>query len=472
MALYSSGGKLVTSGGGAFFSGGILTPPNTYSATTDTNVYAEPTPPTWGAAGSIITDSIFNNRILRVTDSSSAGVNKSWAPTSGSVSDNRWNADGTRFTIINSDGGSYMVLDFNASTFQATPRMVNGAYLLSIGIGVSGSSDLFWDTSNPDLLIGLDSSNNVKSYDIITTTLTLIWDTSSLGGGAGGWMLNDICRANGRLIVRAGAQDSATLVASFDSGSSTTHKLDCNAGTLDGVSIPLYVNGVSQPWTAVTIHGVFAGQEGRYCMITPTGGVVGTYTNPSRLLWDIDGGIVSLLEVDLGGHSTLAYGQLINNDYLGGAHPYTPYQMLNRDITTSGGMSAPSMLNNAGSTYDGSPGDVDTYCAWVNAQPGRQVPVMWSTFANPSTPNPDDPTITVKWQREILAIATDGSQTVYRFCHHYSYGNGGYYYDGALASISPNGLYIMFSSNWANSLGTGSGHPYREDVFIVELKAA
>jgi cell division septation protein DedD len=59
---------------------------------------------------------------------------------------------------------------------------------------------------------------------------------------------------------------------------------------------------------------------------------------------------------------------------------------------------------------------------------------------------------------ELVLVATDGSQRVKRFAHHYSVFQS--YYDTPRANISRDGRYIAFSSNWGGSS--------RRDLFIAQ----
>jgi hypothetical protein len=88
------------------------------------------------------------------------------------------------------------------------------------------------------------------------------------------------------------------------------------------------------------------------------------------------------------------------------------------------------------------------------------------------------------WDNEIIAIQTDGGAagaTVWRFAHHRSDIrrddgiDGTYFWYQPHASISPNGRWALFTSNWEKTLGTAvGGEPdglYRTDVFVVALAA-
>jgi hypothetical protein len=65
-------------------------------------------------------------------------------------------------------------------------------------------------------------------------------------------------------------------------------------------------------------------------------------------------------------------------------------------------------------------------------------------------------------RREILQVATDGSQRVRRLAHHHSIYKT--YFDSPRANISRDGRFVAFSSNWG-------GRP-RHDLFVVRIPPA
>jgi hypothetical protein len=82
------------------------------------------------------------------------------------------------------------------------------------------------------------------------------------------------------------------------------------------------------------------------------------------------------------------------------------------------------------------------------------------------------------WDDELIAVATDGSNKVWRFAHMHA-AQTGYYFTVPFAHVSPDGRYALINSNWGGTLGTASevqgtynGTPAdqkRVDVFLIEL---
>lgn len=461
MALYSSGGNLVMSGGGAIFSGGIPTPPNTYSATTNTNVYTDGSPPTLGAAGTTYTDPTFGTTILRVTDantlSSFSRTGISFFPTDGSAEIRRCNVGCTRF-LSHCQGGEDLIFDFNASGFTASLHTVNGSYSPNISPGPVFANSCFSST-DPDTIYGVDGSNNVSAYDIVSDSLTSnVWNTSGISGAAG---YNDfsLALANGVMVMMLGAQDTATLVGTYDPSGPTQRVLDVNAGTINGVTAQIYIGGTATSWIAFSVHNVTIGQDGRYVKITPTGTNVGTHTG--YVIWDIQTGTVSLVSVNIGGHQAVGYGYMTNAD------PNNGYEVRIRSLTSQSGIANPTLLNTNSYTAENY---YDQYQSWENAQSGRLVPLGWTHCTEAvAGPYPYHPTITNPWQREVTAIATDGSGTVWRFAHTFMYDNGDFQ-EECFAHMFANGLYFLFHSNMQNTLGTSSADgSLRTDLFLAKL---
>jgi len=107
------------------------------------------------------------------------------------------------------------------------------------------------------------------------------------------------------------------------------------------------------------------------------------------------------------------------------------------------------------------------HSSWFNASTNPEAPVLFSRYNISTPPSP------VPWYGEIIAAATDGSNTVWRFAHNHNGGLVGSYTGQSFAQISNDGRWALFSSPWDGTLGPSSGdfdYPTRLDTFIVELK--
>jgi len=175
------------------------------------------------------------------------------------------------------------------------------------------------------------------------------------------------------------------------------------------------------------------------------------------------------------GHDALGYGYYINQDCC----TSTTWDAVQWQIRS---FSAPSttrdLINPVLTPKEVSLAD---HQSWTNAQSSALVPVISGTFryGNNTTP----------WRAmddEIIAIQTDAAAgataTVWRFAHHRSIvANDNnpaatyFWYEPRLI-VSQDGRWALFTSNWDKTLGTDPrgevGGTYRQDAFVVELKAS
>jgi hypothetical protein len=71
---------------------------------------------------------------------------------------------------------------------------------------------------------------------------------------------------------------------------------------------------------------------------------------------------------------------------------------------------------------------------------------------------------------EIFCIETDGlASTVWRFAHNRATYISPFFNTQPLGSVSPDGKFFLFTSDWDSQLGIGTDGIPRSDVFIVKL---
>jgi hypothetical protein len=116
------------------------------------------------------------------------------------------------------------------------------------------------------------------------------------------------------------------------------------------------------------------------------------------------------------------------------------------------------------------------HATWANAQPNVLVPIISATYRYAASQN------TAPWRAwddEIIAIETDGAASgmVWRFAHHRSdigsdsNEDNPYFWYEPRPSVSPDGRWVIFTSNWEKTLGTDvrDGGTARQDVFLLRL---
>jgi hypothetical protein len=146
----------------------------------------------------------------------------------------------------------------------------------------------------------------------------------------------------------------------------------------------------------------------------------------------------------------------INGMYSGGACVRDPNNLM--DATQYSFIMQPP--STAAEWHDGE------HSSWFNSSTNPHAPVLFSRYNISTAPRP------LLWYGEIIAAATDGSNTVWRFAHNHNGGLVGYT-GQSFAQISNDGRWALFSSPWDGTLGAASGdfdYPTRIDTFIVELK--
>jgi hypothetical protein len=71
---------------------------------------------------------------------------------------------------------------------------------------------------------------------------------------------------------------------------------------------------------------------------------------------------------------------------------------------------------------------------------------------------------------EIFCLATDGLKSIiWRFAHHRSDVDGDVYNTQPTVSVSQDGGFLIFNSNWDKQLGIQSDGSSRSDMWIVKL---
>ena len=116
---------------------------------------------------------------------------------------------------------------------------------------------------------------------------------------------------------------------------------------------------------------------------------------------------------------------------------------------------------------------LDDHTTWNNARPDALVPVISSTYRIGANTAPWR-----AWDDEVVGIDTTGGigGVVYRFAHHRSDSGSDadpttpYFWYEPIANVSPDGRWVLFTSNWEKTLGRDAAEgTARQDVFVVQL---
>lgn len=422
----------------------------TYTAYTGTDNKVIPTPPTLGAANTVITDPTFGSRILRVTDVNTVAGGYSLISEDAGFF-RTFNADGTRLKLRNSIGNSWW-MEFNKGTFRM------GAIHALTGIHYKWD----WSAVDPDILYYLNGTQ-IASYNVITEV------SANLGtpgetvqhhttvAGADDW----VCSASG-----AGAQDTYTKIFCVKPSDLSTKYIDIPNATINGVPQSDPDWPTPKPSQSLGIHALFGSAGGQYLCVefmnaswrpNDASGiaVLDLVTNTWELLRDTDN--------KDSGHVSMGYRRLVNG--CGSINGVDSRGAVTRNVSGLMTSSEYTFIMQPPTTIDWYDAE---HSSWFNSYSAGTAnsPVLFSRY------NVTNPATKPCWYGEIILAATDGSNTVWRFAHNH---NGGLVGFGgqAFAQISNDGRYAVFSSPWGGTLGAANGfsYPTRIDTFIVELES-
>jgi hypothetical protein len=263
--------------------------------------------------------------------------------------------------------------------------------------------------------------------------------------------------AFGAAFSNTGGQGTAVFAAVYKVGSGCT-VLNTQTGQVSGDWGTKGTINIPDRWT---IHNVKLSKDGNWLIITPTACTSSTCSS-GPYYWQA--GTTNVTSCGQGGlcsgHWTEGYSHWINCDN-------SP--MANQVIRSfAEAASARSVGNDLPS---GIVAPLDQHQSWNNVDPMDSVPFFSSTWSN-LKPFP------APWYNEIIGVAADGSGKTWRFAHTFITTNSQRFSTQyAIGSVSQDGRFFIFSSDWMGSLGSESGNVSctvgtncRGDVFVVELK--
>jgi hypothetical protein len=456
-------------------SGKTCGPPAYECSRTDLSIVQVPTPPSVGnlsGANVIVSDPDFGNRIVRITDANTnpAATTKNMTfvtTASGSADDNLWNIDSTLFTVQDTWADTY-VYSFNPSTLQAS-RMYASSFPATNGLMLSSSGN--WSRVNSNLLY-TDNGTALYKYDFTDRTNSpspqLVYDfTSSANclpaGFTQTWSTRGGVSGDDTVFAMAysntGDQGTGVYAVVYKVGSGCS-VLNTQTGQVSGDWGAQGTINIADRWT---IHNVKLSKDGSWLILEST-----TCTSSScaqePYFWQVgtttvnfcgQGGIDSC-----GGHFTEGYGHWVNNNN-------SP--MSNQVFRA---FAQPATITNLTNSFpSGITPPFDQHQSWNNVDPADTLPffaVTWST----TTPFP------APWYNEIIAVAADGSGKTWRFAHDFTTTHSQRFSTAwGIGTISQDGRFFIFSSDWMGELGSESGAATctigadcRGDVFVLELK--
>jgi len=375
---------------------------------TDSGAYPEGSPPPLPAAGGKLTDPTFGTQIMRVTDSSDGAELRTeysyWST---------FNEDNTKMLVLNGNG-SHFLLGFNPTTFTRGAKT-----LLPTVPPYMNFPDAIWSRLQTNVLLG---RANAKIYAIDTTTMvySLYTDmTSQLP--ANSYILQISISADDDVIAFTVKQNDTYALLGYGAWKRSTSEMYYVADTsFDEVQI-------DKSGRYLVVKTGFGSGEGAI-----EAEIVDLQVNPKTVVQLTDGAP----DHAPGGHSDMGTGTAVgaanwSNSItfrsLATPHVFTHILSFGSNQTNYG-MHLSFLANNEDWIL------ISTYTTTGNAR-------------------------TNAFNNELIMVATDGSQRVKRFAHHYSWVNS--YYDSPRANVSRDGKFVAFTSNWGNS--------GRQDLFIAKV---
>jgi hypothetical protein len=370
--------------------------------------YTEPSLPSIPNAGNIITDARFNTRIMKLTDSGDSATGCTLA-----YSNFRYfNVNSTRVACgIYNSYYRLKIWDFNPATMVRS----NGIVMPQTygGLQFTGTQFSSIDADKMFVARANSSFSGIYSYKPSTQAFTLIKDLTSVVQATGG--------ANSYLFQMTVSTDDNVFAGHIMGGTQAGY-LVYRAST-DTVLLNRTISAINE---------VSIDKSGRYLWVVKGSG---------HSVWDLNAGPTETTVTGLPNGTHHAIGNAANlmctasGSSLGRRNfsaPNTVITLLGSGVWAYGQQSDHFSATGpdawaAGSRYHLTAGGVAT------------------AFDN-----------------EIVLVRTDGSGNVRRLAHHRAVFSS--YYDAPFASVSQDGNFAIWSSNW------GGGGRY--DVYIAEVAAA
>lgn len=447
------------------------TPPTSYPALSNRQPYPEPPLPVLPAAGGRFSDPTFATLLLRVTDSNTrpAEIGRSFT-TPSAAHQLAWNATSYRFYVRSVDG-TIIPYNFDAALMQATRIMPSGSGDGGLTI-VSQAEPQFSFLSRDTLFVSRQDAVNdwpvIRRFDFASLTYA---DIINLG------VLTPVNSATyaGALSSSAGSPERVSVI--FGGQQDTHYKVavfevsGANPVVLNSMDSWIERGGVRKSTNIAlgfNLHHAWIDKSGSFVVLYPVGASPVPY-----VIWNLSTDQLTMVNWVADGHDALGFGAQVNQSCCTSAS-YDAAQWQFRRL------SSPSVTKDLIAPVL-TPMEVylADHTSWNNAHRSRLVPVLSSTYRYYDGGLNTTPWRA--WDNEVIAIETgaSGGARVWRFAHHRSNveydGNASaiYFWYLPRATISPDGRWALFTSNWEKTLGpatgTEPGGSYRTDVFLVAL---
>jgi hypothetical protein len=402
-------------------------------------------------------DPDFGSQMVRVTDETSNFTHAGgYVRTEATGRANMWSSDTGKFYVIG-EGGVALAYAFNPSTLKisslpgATPGQ---ALLLPLRKGGSFS---FVD---PDVMYGtLESSVlTISSYRFSTGVVTPVIDTTTCGvqpplvRGPHVLSNDDVTPAldDQRLSISEGGPSfGADMFVIVYDKTLGCRWYNTQTGQIGGQWGP---SGAASLPDSFLISDAAISRSGNYVRIS--------VDRAGWYVWDLASLQVThcplFTDLHCAGYAGVGYNTLVQDRSL-----KDPMDIVKRPLDNIAN-AIPLVWPLPPPHYWGQ----NKHFTWSNVDVNDNEPICASTYYY----DEDNDTITQPYQGEMICIETDAiASTVWRFAHNRASGEPGYFNTQPLGSVSRDGKFVLFTSDWHNQLGTERNGTPRSDAWIVKL---
>jgi hypothetical protein len=448
-----AGGSMST--GGTWGSASTICGPPLYPcSTTSLATIQLPALPNVGnlsGLATLVTPSDFNNAIVRVTDTNldSTITGGTYVIDPGGSGDrNMWNTDSTLLTVSSTGTRGY-ILNFNPSTMAVSNRY-SGSFILNLkGTFSFANKFLFYGVIGTSTAISQWDFTSPSTMPSATTLYDFSTSSNCLGSSYSSTIADTLSTSKipadsvfATAFSNSGGQGTGVDVVAYKVGSGCSH-LNTQTGVVTG---DWGTTGtISSLADRFSIHEVRLSQNGRYMLLAKTTCFTTCAIVP--YVWEIGTLNLTLVcTVSCSGHFSTGFNTWVNNN----GSPLFQWQSR---LLTSPGSSTPLIA-----TFpSGEVTPVDHHSGWANAN-ASDTNLFFATqtetgsyccFGNyPSA-----------WYAEVNGLDPTGvSGVVKRFAHTYATGESLIFdTQQAIGSVSQDGRFYAFSTDWMGSLGNNDG---------------
>lgn len=408
------------------------------------------------ATGVVFTDPDFGSSMVRATDATTHFKRPGYfLRTEGSGEANAWSMDSSKFYVIGT-GGWALALGFDPSTMaiHSLPNASPGRVLvLPLRPGPSFSfvdSDLIYGTTSKDPL-------TITSYRFSTAAMSPVIDTRTCGVqpalGSGKSVVSDddvsLSANDARIsISEGGSQFSQHMFVVVYDKQLGCRWYNTQTGQIGG---QWGTAGTATVGSSYLVRHSYMARSGNYVRILTD--------NAVWYVWDLATLNVTACPNFVGllcdGYGVTGYDSFVNSPAA-----LDDMQIVKRPFSDISQITSLVYPLPSPATWG-----QEHHFTWSNVDANDSAPVCLTTHSYDGDTEIDQP-----FAAEVLCVETDGlASTIWRFAHNRATFAPPYFQTQPLGSVSIDGRFFLFTSDWDAQLGLSPDGTPRSDVFVVKL---